>query len=718
MAQLYQILLIEKDESFAGLIRDQLNKLDINISVEAIQQKEQLSHQLKNHTPHLIISEYTRHGFTAIEDLNQLRSSHPNLPLILTVPMDGSEKKACDLMLQGVSDYVMRGNISRLGPAVKRELRTSEKWSQTRQQLEKSRDRYQNLVQSVNGIVWEADAETFKFHYVSPRSKDILGYEPSEWYEKKDFWKNHIHPEDRKKAITYCHYKSQRGEDHTFDYRMITAEDNVVWLRDYVTVIPKDGKTDRLRGFMIDITQEKKAERLLDQAQQMARIGAWEVNMTNKEIYWSPVTRQIHEVNADFEPDLESSINFYKEGENRAKIKKLLENAIENGKTSDVEVQLVTAKGKEQWVRVKAEPEMIDGECIRLYGSIQDIHERKSAQLNMQEAYEERQKIMDRITDAFFAVDEDWKVTYWNNKAEQMLHTPQNEIIGQNLWENFEEAKELDFYTQYHKAVENQITVHFKEYYPPEEKWFEVSAYPSEGGLSVFFRDITKQKERETQLKESLKEKETLLQEIHHRVKNNLAVVSGMMQLQAFEEEDNSLQQKLFDSVNRIRTMGTIHELLYQSRSFSKLNFHETIRKLVSEIISTFGPDFVLDTEFDLGHIHLNINQAIPTSLIINEVVTNALKHAFGVNGKGVLSISLSEENNTVSLQINDNGKGLPQDFQELQSGESLGLKLIDTLSKQLEAEYTYQSMDNGGTQFSLAFEKADVKGIGNAKLR
>lgn len=118
----------------------------------------------------------------------------------------------------------------------------------------------------------------------------------------------------------------------------------------------------------------------------------------------------------------------------------------------------------------------------------------------------------------------------------------------------------------------------------------------------------------------------------------------------------------------------------------------------------------------DLQKISLNINQAIPFSLIINEVTTNVMEHAFVDQNQGTLSVSLAEEDNVISIHIVDNGKGLPDNFENISNSNSLGLKLINTLSTQLQAEYTYESLDEG-TLFTFSFEKADVKGIGNARL-
>ncbi|SHG02698.1 PAS domain S-box-containing protein [Fodinibius roseus] len=229
-------------------------------------------------------------------------------------------------------------------------------------------------------------------------------------------------------------------------------------------------------------------------------------------------------------------------------------------------------------------------------------------------------------------------------------------------------------------------------------------------------QDITERKQHEKELEASLKEKETLLREIHHRVKNNLAVVSGMMQLQAFSEEDESLKDKLFGSVVRIKTMASIHELLYQSNSYSQLQLGQNFKKLISNVVGAFQKDVNITLNFDLEPVAVNINQAIPCSLIVNEVVTNVYKHAFDQEQEGILHIEIFERNNHVHVRIQDNGQGLPDNFDNVSGANTLGLQLIDMLAIQLDAEYGYESSDQG-TLFTLNFEKADIKGIGNAQL-
>lgn len=230
----------------------------------------------------------------------------------------------------------------------------------------------------------------------------------------------------------------------------------------------------------------------------------------------------------------------------------------------------------------------------------------------------------------------------------------------------------------------------------------------------VLANDTTEKRIYQENLLKSLKEKETLLAEIHHRVKNNLAIVSGMMQLQSYQDDDVELQAKLMDSVSRIQTMAAIHEHLYQANSFSHINFEENLQSLINNIIVTFQSDLHLDLDFKCSPVTLNINQAVPCSLIVNEVVTNILKHAFKGRNSGIIVVKLDVDKDQMHLLIKDNGVGLPKDFSP-DSESSLGLLLIKILTEQLGGESNYTSCSEG-TTFELNFEvKPDLIGAASA---
>ncbi|WP_395071734.1 PAS domain-containing protein, partial [Gracilimonas sp.] len=143
-----------------------------------------------------------------------------------------------------------------------------------------------------------------------------------------------------------------------------------------------------------------------------------------------------------------------------------------------------------------------EGKPTRVIGAMRDVTDQKEAQHKMKEAFQERERILDRINEAFFAIDQNWNVTYWNKHAEEVMGVTRDDILGKNLWEKFPVAKKGKFFKEYKRALKEQVPVQFEEYYSPIEEWFEVNAYPSEEGLSVFFRGITERKEAEQELRE------------------------------------------------------------------------------------------------------------------------------------------------------------------------------------------------------------------------
>ncbi len=169
--------------------------------------------------------------------------------------------------------------------------------------------------------------------------------------------------------------------------------------------------------------------------------------------------------------------------------------------TYDEEYRIVRPDGSIRWIHDKAFPLRDQDERVyRVVGVAEDISDRKRAEDQFRKAAEQTRNILSSITDAFFAVDEDWRFTYLNATAEQLLHRRADHLLGRNIWEEFPEARESTFGTRYLKAVADQVPVEFEEYYPPLQTWFEVHAYPHENGLSVYFRDVTERKRTEERL--------------------------------------------------------------------------------------------------------------------------------------------------------------------------------------------------------------------------
>jgi two-component sensor histidine kinase len=204
-------------------------------------------------------------------------------------------------------------------------------------------------------------------------------------------------------------------------------------------------------------------------------------------------------------------------------------------------------------------------------------------------------------------------------------------------------------------------------------------------------------------IQESLSEKEMLLKEIHHRVKNNLQIISGILELQNLNISDENAKIILKEGQARIQSIALIHKTLYQSDSFSKVHFQNYLTELIQAIQATYRNTHTkIDTVINANDIELSINTAIPLSLIINEIVTNCFKHAFTGRETGTISIRLTKENDYYNLSVLDDGNGLPSDFNPKKL-HSIGFDLIQGLSKQLEGNFGWKN--ENGTNITITFK-------------
>jgi len=215
-------------------------------------------------------------------------------------------------------------------------------------------------------------------------------------------------------------------------------------------------------------------------------------------------------------------------------------------------------------------------------------------------------------------------------------------------------------------------------------------------------RDITERDNYQKAIEKSLQEKDILLAEIHHRIKNNLQVISSIVQLQAYYINDEYTLAILNDTITRIRTISLIHQILYETKDFANIDLNDFIDSIIKNLYNTYNinPEKI-KYKIKINNIKLDIKKIMPFSLIINELVTNSLKYAFPDDRDGVISINLSFENDKFNLIVSDNGIGLDKDI-DLNNITSLGLRLINELGKQLNAEI--QIVNDNGFKIIIVF--------------
>ncbi|MBF0466727.1 MAG: hypothetical protein HQK94_16785 [Nitrospirae bacterium] len=209
-------------------------------------------------------------------------------------------------------------------------------------------------------------------------------------------------------------------------------------------------------------------------------------------------------------------------------------------------------------------------------------------------------------------------------------------------------------------------------------------------------------RKEEEQTRRNLDEKSTLLKEIHHRVKNNLQIISALIGLQAEKISDKAALEAFEETIYRIKALALVHEEMYGTDNLSQIDFHEYTENLIASFINLHNNKLNLRYKIDIENVQLAIDTALPCALILNELLSNALKHAFIEKTEGEILISLFKETDYYILEVKDNGVGFPSDF-DMKSTKSLGMVLINALTKQLLGNVEFKN--ENGTKAKVTFK-------------
>lgn len=322
--------------------------------------------------------------------------------------------------------------------------------------------------------------------------------------------------------------------------------------------------------------------------------------------------------------------------------------------------------------------------------------------------------VLETIQESVFVTDISGNIERSNSAATKLLGYSKEELKGKPLSSFFylvkdgvDEVSDL----QEDKIIEYNLVTRRKIKVPV--LFSEASLYEGkkEIGKVNVARDITSLKEQQDKVHNSLKEKDVMLAEIHHRVKNNLAVISGLLQLQSYQTENIDVLKALKDSQLRIQSIALVHEMLYESESLAYIKYDRYVKDLLQAIGSMhIRSDKKIELISETEKVSLSVNQAIPCSLLLNEIIVNSFKHAFSNQETGFVKVELSAKGNRVFITITDNGKGVSEsDFNE---SDSLGTTLVKTLNSQLGGKLEILTPESGiGTSFRIEFEREEKEG-------
>ncbi len=544
------------------------------------------------------------------------------------------------------------------------------------------------------------------------------------------------------------------------EYRMIHQSGKIVWVSDDAIPVRTPGQPERVQGVLLDISAHKRTEQVqgavfrISQAAFEAKelddlygeihtilgelmhaenffIALYdaETNMLNFPYFvdeYDPSPEPIHARHGLTEYVLRTGKPLFASPEKFAEL-------AEQGEVTDVGTPSVDWLGVPLIVNnlamgVMAVQSYTEGvrfsdeemDILRFVSTqVAMVIDRKRTEAELHELSQLNSEVISGVNAGIVVYDKNLRHLIWNRYMEEMTGLLEESLLGKTFKESFPAFLQSKMPGAMEQALQGEsVALPDIDFWIQETgklRWLNGYCGPhrdTQGqivGVIGVINEITERKEDEEALRAALKEKEVLLREIHHRVKNNLQVMSSLLSLQIDAIQDERTQAILQEMQIRVRSMALIHEELYQSKELSRVNFAEYIEKLASGLRQTYMMKANSFLHVDVEEIYLGVDIAIPCGLVISELVTNAYKYAYPAGHDGDITIRMHQtETGSNLLSVSDHGVGLPPDL-DINNTETLGLQLVTILSRQLHAKLSVER--TGGTDFRLEFREA--KGTG-----
>lgn len=572
---------------------------------------------------------------------------------------------------------------------------------------------------------------------------DVFGFRSLEELSKSNSFESYFSQKEREELLAELRKK---GFVRNHQVRMKKRDGSEIWVLENA-MLTKDPKTKKeyIEGTLIDITETKRIQQALKESEENYKSliehtpdGILIHNEKGDTLFANPAALKMIGI-ASLEDAKEKNLFHYllPEYHDKARVRKT---EMQKGKNTPfmgvkirrpdgkiIEVEIKTSKitflgapavevvmhdialqrqlEKEQ-LRFQLEEET-NRELKREIAS----HIRTRQRLNANQKY--IRLLIDSSLDMIFACDREGKITEFNQAAQTIFGYKPEEVLDKDISILYADKKHSDeigniIYNEGNFIGEAKHIKKNGEVFPA---YISAAILRNDKGEIIgtmsISHDISRRLETEEQLKKSVYEKEILLKEIHHRVKNNMQVISSILKLQTAYIKDKKTIELLNECRNRISSMAFIHATLYMTKDFARINFAEYVSNLAGNLQQSYSiSDAQIALSLDIPTFYMHIDDAIPCGIIINELLSNSFKYGFKKKKKGIVGISVKIKKENIILAIWDDGNGFPKNI-DYKNTESLGLQLVNSLVEQIGGKITMNSSSNKGTKFIIAFRKS-----------
>lgn len=567
--------------------------------------------------------------------------------------------------------------------------------------LRESEQRLQSIANLVPDLLWESQSDG-AMSWFNQRWMEYTGQHGEQGNSRG--WVEAIHPVDRETVLRRYRLAVEQGRPLRQEHRMRRYDGEYRWF--VVNAFPltnESGSVAKVYSAATDIHEQRLTLEALRESEDLRRIAleggrmvAWRWDTRNRWVLgrenaalWGIQTNQGTVPIEDYMERMSP--------EGAAAIEGVMRKPITPSEEFDGQIRIKSGSKAGRWIRWRGRAErerpwMINGVSF-------DVTEQKLAEERLQESEQRLRLLVENVREyALFQTDLEGRVTTWNPGAERVFGYGSAEILGvpvQRLLALSDHqiglvAEELGRVSKGERLQDARWLLR-KDGTRFWAQWASEPLQDESGavrGVVKVLRDETDRRRAEESMQESLAEKEALLREVHHRVKNNLQVITSLLNLQASQVNDERVLSMFDEARNRVYAIAAIHELIYKSASLSAVHLVDYARQLVPDVVKMFGAQDRIEVAVEGDGATLELERAVPFGLLLNEMVSNVCKHAFPDNTRGELRIRLSDEPQMIVLEVLDNGVGLPPGFGEKQPA-TLGFQLMQALVRQLRGSMT-----------------------------